>query len=257
MNEKELFTKAEILEYLKDVIEYFKNLMPEDQQTTSYKNKLELLVRLGKQVESREFPVLTEDNGFCYAIQSTYAGLYLNLIPTKIRVQTLPQGEFSAPPFQLIRIKGEEVTIEQFAKLNNISENAVRMNLKAGYYVYAKRVGHSYQLPSLSLPIRDELLIGNFYAFKKPDDFTKENGDVIEFKENDRIQIKPISRDDQNRKRYFVKIAVFDLTTRKESDVREFVLGVKDKSKFIFHLIKAPGVQYWSGNIGLSNWMMS
>lgn len=257
MDNKELFTKEEILEYIKDAVTYFENLMPEDQQTESYKNKLKLLVRLGKQVESREFPVLTEANGFSYAVHATYAGLYLNLTATKKFAQTLPQGEFSAPPFQLIRINGEDVTIEQFAKLNNISENAVRMNLKAGYYVYAKKIGHSYQLPSLSLPIRDELLIGNFYAFKKPDDFTKENGDVIEFKENDRIQIKPISRDNQNRKRYFVKIAVFDLTTRKESDVREFILGVKDKSKFIFHLIKAPAVQYWSGNIGLSNWMMS
>jgi len=257
MDEKELFTKAEILEHLKNTITYFENLMPEDQQTASYKNKLALLKRLEAQVISREFPVLTESTGFAYSVQATFAGLYLNMVVTKKYAQTLPQGEFSAPGFNLIIIRGEKVTIEQFAKSNNISENAVRQNLKAGYYVYAKRVGHSWQLPEFSLPIRDELLIGNFYAFKKPDDFTKENGDVIEFKENDRIQIKPISRDDKNRKRYFVKVAVFDLVTRKESEVREFILGVKDKSKFIFHLIKTPGVQYWSGNIGLTNWMMS
>lgn len=254
MFDGELYNKEEISNFLDQVILQANNLIIH--RTESFDTKLKLLSRLKKIVISRTFPVLRKEDGWCYMVQCTYAGLYLNMVVTEEYALRLPNGRFDAPGFQMISIKSKHITLDKFAKMNEISEATVRQQLKLGYYPYARKTGSSWTLPESSRPMKEELLIGKFYVFEDSESFIAENGTIITLSKDDQIKIIPMPRDEKNRKWFTVEIESFDLESRVATNYRTFELGAKDKNNFIFHLVRSNDIQYWSDHIGLFNWLL-
>ncbi len=254
INKKDCFNKDEVLRYIDYVLTQAEIL--DIYKTKSFEKKIGFLKDMKTRVESRLLPSLRKEDGWSYRLEATMSGIYLNLVVTDEFAATLPNGRKSAPGFHMIEMRSKHITLLEFAALNEISEATLRQQIRQGYFVYAKKTGTSWTIPEMSRPMRDDQIkLGQFYVFEDIGAFIASDSTRIDLSKNDRVQIFPLERNENNKKRFLIKIETYDLDARKATNQRSFELGVKDKSAFILHLIKAPDTQFWSDDISIYSFL--
>lgn len=254
IKEKNLYSRQDILAFLNDLLLHANSL--NINSNYSYDKKLKLIEKLQKIMNVRELPVLDSNGDWCYKVQCTMFGLYLNMVMVEDKQKLLADNEITKGyGYNLIQLKSRYLTIEQFADLNNTTKEAVRKQLRAGQLPYAQKFGSAWLIPEFSRPLRDDQLIGWFDLSDNIETFITLDGQEIPLLYKSGIDIKLKGRTKDKKKLFSVTVKRYDPTTWQTIDSHEYMLELVDKNRLLFYLISDPNASYHSSSIGIANWL--
>ena len=141
---KEMKTKKDILASLENAKHKLFNYIKEDRQkTASYLFELSRLFdEFTEKVKKAELMERLEGN-WQYRLLLTEQGFILEL-------RSGPLIKENATCFQLIKTKPTMLTVENYAKLNNVETSTVRSWIRRGKIRTAKKYGNEWKIPSLA-----------------------------------------------------------------------------------------------------------
>ena len=253
---RNLYSRMELISFLEEISHYAEGLGLN--QNPLYSKKIKLIEQMKNIITERDLPVLNKTGDWCYKIQCTMYALYLNMVITEERRCKLKENEKSKGyGYNLIKLTGRLLTIEQFAQLNNTTEDAVRKQLRIGQLPYAKKFGSAWLIPEFSTPIKDEKLSGWFQIYNDTDNYITQNGLSITIPKYSTITVLPNGRTSDNKKIFTVTINNFDPITEIPENSIKYDIGLNDKNKFLFQLISNPNINYHSDDIGLAAWLFN
>lgn len=254
INNKKLYSQTDIVAFLEKILFYIQGL--ELNSNLSYMRKIGLIKQMKKIIAARELPVLNESGDWCYKIQCTMFALYLNMVVKEEKQRMLKEHEKTKGyGYNLIKLAGRLLTIEQFAELNNTTQDAVRKQLRIGQLPYAQKYGSAWLIPEFSVPIKEEKLIGWFQIISNNDNFVTHDGINIMLPKYSSVNVLPNGRTKDNKKKFSVIITSYDPITEQPKNIEKYDLGLNDKNNFLFRLISNPEIMYHSSDIGLVNWL--
>lgn len=235
-----LRTKEDILDFLDGIIKSIPIL--EGHLNASFEKKINKITELKSIVSKNNFPAFSSDSAveWYYKIEVTGRALYLNLMTTKE-----PYSKFN-----LIVLTGEILTIDEFANMHNITSVVVRKHIMAGRLPYAYKAGTNWLIPSFSIPIKEKDLNGWFVINQQPKE-PSING--IPVKVGDCFTIQVLKRDENNRRRYKITHTTHCNKNRQHEDT--YIWGIDEKKNLLNFLIKDPGIDYHSNDIGIGMWL--
>lgn len=254
--DKELYSREDILTFLNNLLKFTQGLSVQPNYYLG--QKTEFILKLREIIYLRDLPHLDSNGKWCYKVQCTMLGLYLNMVMKSPKDSMLIKDKkVNGQSYNLIKITGKYLTIEEFAELNHTTEGNIRQQLRNGLLPYAKKFGSSWLIPEFSRPIKDADLTGWFVVPIKIDPFLTLTGDKIIIEQNSFITIIPQGRTNENKKIFSVIIDNYEPITEKIISSHKHELGATDKNSLLFYLISNPDISYHSNDIGITNWLFN
>jgi len=147
----ELFNKDEVLRSFNLTIEHIKTDEEKEYTEEMKAKKLELCYKFKKALEKCKLPILTEDF-LAYQYDITGDGIELKMCSFS-DIELDADGELSLMTVEeehkLLSMKCDYLTVEQYAKMQNVSPITVRQWIRHGKLRYAKKNGYEWLIPSL------------------------------------------------------------------------------------------------------------
>lgn len=229
-----LKTKREILDFLVEIQKTISVL--QGNLNIAIDKKITMLFQLKNIVEKNNFPEFSSTEQWYYKVEVTGRALYLNLLTNEA-----PYNKFN-----MITITGEFLTIDQYATMYGMTPVVVRKHILAGRLPYAFKAGSSWMIPSLSVPIKEKDLDGWFVINELPKEATVNE---IHMKVGDRFSINVLKRDENNKRKY----QITHINNKEKKKI--YIWGIDEKNKLLNILIKNPGIEYHSNDVGLGKWL--
>lgn len=158
MKKEEIFkefyaqTKEEIIEQFKDHYNYYKEDDDFENQSKEHKAKyLKLCERFLEKLEELNLPKLTDD-WWCYRylIKNDSIDLILTFcIELEIEDDEISSDTFSEE-YILLSVKSDYMTVNEFAKLYNVTDITVRQWIRRGKIRSAKKQGRDWIIPEIA-----------------------------------------------------------------------------------------------------------
>ena len=212
-----------------------------------YKRYIDLLKRFKQTIEQTVFPQQLEDWWFYdYEVEET--GVTLRLKHAKYADMN-SEGYYDSfsidTCFDLIKIGTELLTVEQYAKANDVTTTTVRQWIRRGKLRTAVKQGSEWRIPDLA-EVRDRGYKFVQYEWKEFLTGFPEKYDYI-----NKYRLVTINQNDEHKDLYEVTF------TRNKEDIdapdKEIELSQKEKEKFELLLISNPFVKPTSSTI-VSRW---
>lgn len=158
MKKEEIFkdfysqTKEEIIEEFKSHYNYYKESDDLEEQSKEHKEKyLKLCKKFLDKLEELNLPKLTDD-WWCYSYLLKNDSIDLGLtLCTELEVE---DDEVSSATFSdeyiLLSVKSDYMTVNEFAKLYNVSDITVRQWIRRGKIRSAKKQGRDWIIPEIA-----------------------------------------------------------------------------------------------------------
>lgn len=231
----QLFSKSEIIQSFELMMEHIENSEETGYTKNSIMKKIELCKEFLNLLKKCKLPSLTELYYF-YDYEFTGNGIELNLCQgsdLKIDENGMCISEMTVTLEKtLLKIECDYVTIEEFAKIQEVTPLTVQQWIQRGKLRHAKKSGDDWLIPSVA----DKLSKG--YQFVQ---YILEDADEIQIDEYPFVSVCDsivIMQDDKDKKKF---ICIFDNyksgihermeLSRKEVEVLEYALISSGKAK--------------------------